>query len=70
MICLGIEGTAHTISVGVVKEVEKKCRVLSNVIKIYRPKQGGIHPREAANHHAEFVADLIGESVNKANIDF
>jgi len=70
MICIGIEGTAHTISVGVVKDVKKKCRVLSNVIKIYRPKQGGIHPREAANHHAEFVADLIKESVNKANIDF
>jgi N6-L-threonylcarbamoyladenine synthase len=70
MICLGIEGTAHTISVGVVKEVKKKCKVLSNVIKIYRPKQGGIHPREAANHHAEFVADLIRESVNKAKVDF
>jgi len=70
MICIGIEGTAHTISVGVVKNVKKKCRVLSNVIKIYRPKQGGIHPREAANHHAEFVAGLIRESVNKANIDF
>ena len=70
MICVGIEGTAHTISVGVVKDVKKKCRVLSNVIKIYRPKQGGIHPREAANHHAEFVAELIRESVNKANIDF
>lgn len=70
MICIGIEGTAHTISVGVVKDVKKKCRVLSNVIKIHRPKQGGIHPREAANHHAEFVADLIRESVNKANIDF
>jgi N6-L-threonylcarbamoyladenine synthase len=70
MICIGIEGTAHTISVGVVKDIKKKCRVLSNVIKIYKPKQGGIHPREAANHHAEFVADLIKESVNKANVDF
>lgn len=70
MICLGIEGTAHTISVGVVKDIKKKCRVLSNVIKIYRPKRGGIHPREAANHHADLVADLIRESVNKANINF
>jgi len=71
MICLGIEGTAHTISVGIVKDTRGKCRVLSNVIKIYRPEQGGgIHPREAANHHADFVADLIRESVNKANVDF
>jgi len=70
MICLGIEGTAHTISVGVVKDLNEKCKVLSNVIKIYKPEQGGIHPREAANHHTKFVADLIKDSVKKANIGF
>jgi len=70
MICLGIEGTAHSIGAGVVKNDKGKCRVLSNLIKIYRPAQGGIHPREAANHHANYVADLIKESVEKAGIDF
>jgi len=70
MICLGIEGTAHSIGVGVVKDVNGKCRVFSNLIKIYRPEQGGIHPREAANHHAIYLADLIKESVAKAGIDF
>lgn len=63
MICLGIEGTAHSIGVGLVKDDKGKCIVSSNLIKTYRPKKGGIHPREAANHHAEHIADLIKESV-------
>jgi N6-L-threonylcarbamoyladenine synthase/N6-L-threonylcarbamoyladenine synthase/protein kinase Bud32 len=70
MICLGIEGTAHSIGVGVVKNDDGKCKVISNLIKIYRPEQGGIHPREAANHHAMYIADLIKESVEKADVDF
>jgi N6-L-threonylcarbamoyladenine synthase/N6-L-threonylcarbamoyladenine synthase/protein kinase Bud32 len=70
MICLGIEGTAHSIGVGIVKEYNKKCKVLSNLIKIYRPEHGGIHPREAANHHATYIADLIKESVKNSGLNF
>ena len=70
MISLGIEGTAHSIGVGIIEEIDKKCKVLSNIIRIYRPEQGGIHPREAANHHAKYIADLIKESINKAHVDF
>jgi N6-L-threonylcarbamoyladenine synthase/N6-L-threonylcarbamoyladenine synthase/protein kinase Bud32 len=70
MLCLGIEGTAHSIGIGIVKDVNNRCKVISNLIKIYHPKQGGIHPREAANHHAIYIADLIKDSVKKANVDF
>ncbi len=70
MICLGIEGTAHSIGVGIVKDVKGKCHVLSNNIKTYTPDKGGIHPREAANHHAIHIADVINESITKAQIDF
>ncbi len=70
MIALGIEGTAHSIGVGVIKESQGKCHVLSNVIKTYQPKKGGIHPREAANHHAAFLPGLISESVQVASVDF
>jgi len=70
MICLGIEGTAHTFGAGVIKDEQGSCRVLSNVFKTYRPKQGGIHPREAANHHALNASDVIQESVEKADIHF
>jgi len=70
MITLGIEGTAHSIGVGIVKDVKGKCEVFSNKIKTYTPKKGGIHPREAANHHAIYIADLIKESINHSQIDF
>ena len=63
MICLGIEGTAHSIGVGIVDE---KGKVLSNIIKMYRPTTGGIHPREAANHHAAHIASVITKSLEQS----
>jgi len=70
MISLGIEGTAHSIGVGIIKNQHSICKVLSNNIKTYKPEKGGIHPREAANHHAKYITNLIKESVNIADIDF
>jgi len=71
MICIGIEGTAHSVAVGVVSDdAHGRCTVLSNEIMIYRPKSGGIHPREAANHHASSIAELIDTSVKKAKVSF
>ena len=67
MICLGIEGTAHTIGVGIVDE---GCNILANVSKMVDGSKGGIHPREAANHHAENVVPLMHESISKSNIDY
>ena len=68
MISLGIEGTAHTLGIAVVEEADGKCRVLSNETRMYRPKQGGIHPREAANHHAMHFPSLLKEAIDKASI--
>ncbi|AGI48432.1 O-sialoglycoprotein endopeptidase [Thermoplasmatales archaeon BRNA1] len=65
MITLGIEGTAHTLGVGI---VDSEANVLANVIDMYRPPQGGLHPREAANHHAEVVAGDIQKAVEQAGI--
>ena len=70
MICLGIEGTAHSIGVGIIENNNGQCNILSNIIKTYRPKQGGIHPREAANHHAEVIHDLLQQAVADAQISF
>ncbi|HEY6148143.1 MAG TPA: KEOPS complex N(6)-L-threonylcarbamoyladenine synthase Kae1, partial [Thermoanaerobaculia bacterium] len=66
MLALGIEGTAHTAGVGIVDET---CRVLANVYDMVRPEKGGIHPREAANHHAEVVVPLIRKAADLAGID-
>jgi len=68
MITLGIEGTAHSIGVGIVENIKDLCKVRSNLIKIYQPKEGGIHPREAANHHAENISGLITESIKKSGV--
>ena len=64
MLVLGIEGTAHTVGVGIVTEKE----VLANVSHMYRPPEGGIHPREAANHHVQYLPKLLNEAFRIANV--
>ncbi len=61
---LGLEGTAHTISAGIINERS----VLSNISSIYIPKNGGIHPREAAIHHADKIIDVIKSSFDASGI--
>ena len=65
MIALGFEGTAHTLGVGVVNE---KGKVLANVIKQYRTKTGGIHPREASEHHVSVVGEATSKAFQEAGI--
>jgi N6-L-threonylcarbamoyladenine synthase len=67
MICLGIEGTAHTIGVGI---VDGDCNVLANLTKMIDGSKGGIHPREAANHHAENIVPLMHKTVEQAGISY
>jgi N6-L-threonylcarbamoyladenine synthase len=67
MIVLGIEGTAHTCGVGI---VDDHGNVLANEIKMYKPETGGIHPREAANHHAEHLVPIIKGAMEKAGIGY
>jgi N6-L-threonylcarbamoyladenine synthase/N6-L-threonylcarbamoyladenine synthase/protein kinase Bud32 len=69
MLCLGIEGTAHSVGAAVVRDENGRARVLSNIIQMYRPEDGGIHPREAANHHAENVVPVIRRAIAEAKID-
>ncbi|MEM2727170.1 MAG: bifunctional N(6)-L-threonylcarbamoyladenine synthase/serine/threonine protein kinase [Archaeoglobaceae archaeon] len=52
---LGIEGTAWNLSLAVVDEEN----VIAVVSEPYTPKEGGIHPREASQHHAEKMPSLI-----------
>ncbi|MCK4885366.1 UGMP family protein, partial [Candidatus Bathyarchaeota archaeon] len=32
------------------------------------PKEGGIHPREAARHHAEVAEKVLAEAFEKASV--
>ncbi|NHW88342.1 MAG: bifunctional N(6)-L-threonylcarbamoyladenine synthase/serine/threonine protein kinase [Archaeoglobales archaeon] len=52
---LGIEGTAWNLSVAIVNEE----KVIAMVSEAYIPKEGGIHPREASQHHAERMPILL-----------
>ena len=67
MIALGIEGTAHTLGIGLVTDRKE---ILASVKKVYRPLRGGIHPREAANHHAQHFVNAIKEAFDKAGISY
>ena len=65
MLTLGIEGTAHTLGVGIA-DTERK--ILANELDMYRPAQGGLHPREAANHHADVVTGLVSKALETAGV--
>lgn len=71
MAVLGVEGTAHTLGVGIV-EAEPgrpdRCRVLANVRAMVRPEAGGIHPRVAAEHHAEHGPEVLRQALDDAGL--
>ena len=63
--CLGIESTADDFGAAVVSFDGK---VLSNANDAYLPKEGGIHPREAARHHAEVSDKVLTEAFETAGV--
>ncbi|MBN2014932.1 MAG: bifunctional N(6)-L-threonylcarbamoyladenine synthase/serine/threonine protein kinase [Candidatus Altiarchaeota archaeon] len=65
MIALGIEGTAHTLGIGIVADHE----VLSDVRMVYVPSKG-IHPREASQFMADSMSKALDEALEKAGLDF
>lgn len=71
---LGIESTAHTLGIGIVKEekigVSRKWECLSNRKDMFEPEEGGIHPRKAAEHHYKHALELLNNAKQEADIDF
>ena len=63
--CLGIESTADDFGVGISTFNGK---ILANIISAYIPSEGGIHPREAARHHAKVANKVLEEAFKKAGI--
>lgn len=61
--CLGIESSADDFSVGV---STFDGEILANIISTYIPEEGGIHPREAARHHAEVASNVLEEAFAKS----
>jgi len=63
--CLGVESTADDFGVGI---STFHGEILANVSNAYVPEEGGIHPREAARHHAEVADKVLAEALAKAEI--
>lgn len=63
MKALGIEGTAWSLSVAVVDEKD----IIVMESDPYIPKEGGIHPREASQHHSEKIGELIKKVFSKVD---
>ncbi|MDA0842557.1 MAG: bifunctional N(6)-L-threonylcarbamoyladenine synthase/serine/threonine protein kinase [archaeon] len=62
---VGIETTAHTFSFGLVDSKGIPYPSTSDTIK---PEKGGIHPREAADHHKDFAAQLFRRALESQNL--
>jgi len=63
--CLGIESSADDFSVGISTFDGK---ILANIIDAYVPPEGGIHPREAARHHAEVASKVLDGALKGSGV--
>ena len=63
--CLGIEGTAHTLGIGLARDTGE---ILANMKSEYSPRTGGIHPREAAQHHGENLPQLLSQVLRESKV--
>ncbi|MCD4810910.1 MAG: UGMP family protein, partial [Methanosarcinales archaeon] len=62
---LGIEGTAWNLSAAIVDTFD----VIAEVTSTYVPPTGGIHPREASQHHADHIKSVISAVLANAEND-
>jgi universal protein Kae1 len=65
-LCLGVESTADDFGVGI---ATFNGEILANASSGYIPEEGGIHPREAARHHAEVADTVLNEALSKASVN-
>ena len=64
-LCLGIESTAHTWSVGI---VDFNGNVLSLINNTFVPKKGGLHPAMVREHHIHIFMETINKSLIQSNL--
>ncbi|MBS3060326.1 MAG: N(6)-L-threonylcarbamoyladenine synthase Kae1 [DPANN group archaeon] len=64
MTTLGIECTAHTFGIGIIKDN----KIIANEFDMYKPEKGGIVPADAAQHHRSVAQQVLENALQKANI--
>ena len=57
---IGVESTAHTFGIGL---ATIDGDVIIDFSDSYRPEKGGIHPREAAEHHAKVATSILTKAI-------
>lgn len=65
MLVLGIESTAHTLGIGI---VNGEGQILTETKAVYTPSEGGIHPREAAEHHQKHALPVLQRALQDAQV--
>jgi len=63
--CLGIESSADDFGVGI---ATFSGEILANKSDSYIPVEGGIHPREAARHHADVADKVLRDALTTAGV--
>ncbi len=64
MYCLGIESTAHTFGISVIHDT----KILSNERKAFQTSEGGMIPRQVADHHVECCDTVLRTALEKAQV--
>lgn len=64
LICLGIESTAHTFGVSIIKDE----KILVNKRKLYTTKSGGMVPYKVATHHLDNFDILIKDALKETKL--
>jgi universal protein Kae1 len=62
---LGIEGTAHTLGIGI---IDGDFSVLADVRNPYMPQAGGIHPRDASQHMSSVMRECLDKALLEAKL--
>ncbi len=63
-VVLGIESTAHTFGVGIVR----KGKIIANQTDMYTTKLGGIIPMDSAKHHLKVAEEVYQRALEEAEI--
>lgn len=75
MIVLGVESTAHTFGVGIIKAVRdtkgnEHCEVLSNIFDQYTSPDSGMKPDDIKEHHAHCAEAVLTKALEEANVSW
>jgi N6-L-threonylcarbamoyladenine synthase/protein kinase Bud32 len=64
-LCLGIESTAHTFSIGI---VDFDGKILAVVNDTYVPDTGGLHPRKVVEHHTNVFMEVLNAALAESQV--